>query len=37
MDKESQAKAFSALSISSSSRDPEDLPKNKPFDLPIFE
>lgn len=37
MDKESQAMAFSALSISSSSRDPEDLPKNKPFDLPIFE
>ncbi|XP_066324844.1 probable pyridoxal 5'-phosphate synthase subunit PDX2 isoform X1 [Miscanthus floridulus] len=37
MDKESQAKAFSALSLSSSSRDTEDWPKNKPLDLPIFE
>ncbi|AQK60906.1 putative pyridoxal 5'-phosphate synthase subunit PDX2 [Zea mays] len=37
MDKESPAKAFSALSLSSSSRDTEGLPKNKPFDLPIFE
>ncbi|KAL6888559.1 hypothetical protein ACP4OV_009585 [Aristida adscensionis] len=37
MDKESQAKAFSALSLSTSSRDTEGLPKNKPLDLPIFE
>ncbi|WVZ78019.1 hypothetical protein U9M48_025799 [Paspalum notatum var. saurae] len=37
MDKESPAKAFSALSLSSSSREAEDLPKNRPLDLPIFE
>jgi 5'-phosphate synthase pdxT subunit len=35
MDKESQAKALAALSLSS--MDAEDLPKKKPLDLPIFE
>uniref|UniRef100_J3L9B0 glutaminase n=1 Tax=Oryza brachyantha TaxID=4533 RepID=J3L9B0_ORYBR len=37
MDKEYQAKAFSALSLSSTSRDVQDGSKNKPLDLPIFE
>jgi 5'-phosphate synthase pdxT subunit len=37
MDKESDTKAFSALSLSSSSRDTQDGSKNKPLDLPIFE
>jgi len=37
MDKESQTKALAALSLSSSSRDTEDMAKNKPLDLPIFE
>lgn len=37
MDKDSQAKAFSALSLSTSSRDVEGGSKNKPLDLPIFE
>ncbi|KAF7041075.1 hypothetical protein CFC21_050909, partial [Triticum aestivum] len=37
MDKESHPKAFSALSLSSSSRGSEGGSKTKPFDLPIFE
>uniref|UniRef100_A0A452XG24 Glutaminase n=1 Tax=Aegilops tauschii subsp. strangulata TaxID=200361 RepID=A0A452XG24_AEGTS len=37
MDKESHPKAFSALSLSSSSRDSAGGSKTKPFDLPIFE
>ncbi|VAI09425.1 unnamed protein product [Triticum turgidum subsp. durum] len=37
MDRESHPKAFSALSLSSSSRGSEGGSKTKPFDLPIFE
>ncbi|KQK23359.1 probable pyridoxal 5'-phosphate synthase subunit PDX2 [Brachypodium distachyon] len=37
MDKGSHAKAFSALSLSTSSRDALSRSKSKPLDLPIFE
>uniref|UniRef100_A0ACD5WUQ1 Uncharacterized protein n=1 Tax=Avena sativa TaxID=4498 RepID=A0ACD5WUQ1_AVESA len=37
MDKESHAKTFSTLSLSTSSRDAEGWSKSRPHDLPIFE